>query len=198
MTRRLLASVAALLALGTAPRGPQAAPAAARAVSRPNVLLIAVDDLNHWVSPLRRNRQVRTPNIDRLAARGVTFANAYAAAPICNPSRAALMSGLRPSTTGVYDNGIDWRPVIAPEKTLVTHFRANGYTTAGAGKIYHGGFDRTSEWHEYGTDRRGACKLLNPTDGVGAIKFSPVDCGDDAIPDYSIADFGIAQLRGRH
>src|SRR5262245_33081736 len=69
---------------------------------KPNVLFIAVDDLNHWVGYLGRNQQARTPNIDRLAARGVAFTRAYCAAPVCNPSRAALMSGLRPSTTGVY------------------------------------------------------------------------------------------------
>ena len=165
---------------------------------KPNILFIAVDDLNHWVGHLGRNRQVKTPNIDRLAARGVTFANAYCAAPICNPSRAALLSGMRPSTTGVYDNNVDWRPHVAPERTLITHFRRNGYYTAGAGKIYHGGFDRQEEWDDYGRERRGPCKLLNPTDGVAAIKFSPVDCGDDGISDYSIASYGIEQLERKH
>ena len=166
--------------------------------TRPNVLFIAADDLNHWVGHLGRNKQVRTPNIDRLAARGVTFTRAYTAAPICNPSRAALMSGLRPSTTGVYTNDTDWRPLIPREKTLVTHFRTNGYLTLAAGKIYHGSLDRKEEWDDYGTDRRSPCKLLNKTDGVGAIKFSPVDCGDEAIPDYSIADYGITQLQRKH
>src|SRR5262245_54097902 len=92
-----------------------AAPAQAK---KPNVLFIAVDDLNHWVGHLGRNKQTKTPNIDRLAKKGVTFTRAYCAAPVCNPSRAALMSGLRPSSTGVYDNGQDWKPVIAREKTL--------------------------------------------------------------------------------
>lgn len=165
---------------------------------RPNVLLIAVDDLNHWVKHLGRNKQVRTPNIDRLANRGVTFANAYCAAPICNPSRAALLSGLRPSTTGVYDNGVDWRPVIATDKTLITHFRQHGYQAYGAGKIYHGGFDRREEWDEYERERGGPCQLLNNTEGVGAIKFSPVDCGDEGISDYGIASYGIRQLQRQH
>lgn len=145
-----------------------------------------------------RNKQAITPNIDRLAARGVTFASAHTAAPACNPSRAALMSGLRPSTTGVYDNTVDWRPYIGRDKTLITLFRVNGYTTLGAGKIYHGGFARNDEWDEYGTERQKPCARLNPTDGVGGIKFSPVDCGDDAIADASIADYGIDQLRRRH
>ena len=72
---------------------------------QPNVLFIAIDDLNHWVGHLGRNVQTRTPNIDRLASEGVSFTNAYCTAPACNPSRASLMSGLRPSTTGCYFNG---------------------------------------------------------------------------------------------
>src|SRR5215470_19242916 len=80
--------------------------------AKPNVLFIAVDDLNHWVHYLGRNEQVKTPNLDRIARRGLRFTHAYAAAPVCNPSRAALMSGLLPSTTGVYDNGTDWRKFI--------------------------------------------------------------------------------------
>src|SRR5262245_21571325 len=76
----------------------------AAAASPPNVLFIAVDDLNHWVGHLGRNPQTKTPNIDRLARLGVTFTHAYCAAPVCNPSRAALLSGQRPGATGIYDN----------------------------------------------------------------------------------------------
>src|SRR6187200_1316596 len=102
-----LASVAFALLLITS--------ASARAAdAKPNVLFIAVDDLNHWVGYLGRNKQTKTPNIDRLAAMGVAFTHGYCAAPVCNPSRAALMSGLRPGATGVYDNNNDWRTVIAP------------------------------------------------------------------------------------
>ena len=82
------------------------------AADRPNVLFIAIDDLNHWVGYLGRNKQAITPNIDKLAARGVSFTRSYCAAPVCNPSRAALMSGLRPGQTGVYDNNHDWRKAI--------------------------------------------------------------------------------------
>jgi arylsulfatase A-like enzyme len=82
------------------------------ATPQPNVLFIAVDDLNHWVGYLGRNPQTITPNIDRLAKRGVWFTRSYCAAPVCNPSRAALMSGLRPGSTGVYDNQENFQPVI--------------------------------------------------------------------------------------
>jgi arylsulfatase A-like enzyme len=94
--RGLVPPLAALLAA-------LAAPAVGAEPRHPNVLFIAVDDLNHWVGYLGRNAQTITPNIDRLAARGVRFTRSYCAAPVCNPSRAALMSGLRPSTTGVYE-----------------------------------------------------------------------------------------------
>jgi arylsulfatase A-like enzyme len=164
---------------------------------RPNVLFIAVDDLNHWVRHLDRNRQAITPHIDRLAASGVTFTNAYCAAPVCNASRAALMSGLRPSTTGVYENNIDWRPRIAIDRTLPTHFRKHGYWVAGAGKIYHGGFDRDEEWDEYFRPRRREPQPAGDT-GVEGIRFAPLDAGDDQMNDYHIADFGIEQLGKPH
>src|SRR3954470_9124559 len=105
--RWLLSSVVAAAVVSIAP--------AAGPPKKPNVLFIALDDLNHWVGHLGRNPQTKTPNIDRLAKMGVTFTRAYCAAPVCNPSRAALMSGLRPGQTGVYDNGQPWQPVIAPE-----------------------------------------------------------------------------------
>src|SRR5215510_9285799 len=108
----LVVSLALLSAVMLVKPRPVTVSALGRSAAKPNVLFIAVDDLNHWVRHLGRNKQVITPNIDRLASRGVTFANAYCAAPICNPSRAALLSGLRPSTTGVYNNNIDWRPEI--------------------------------------------------------------------------------------
>jgi arylsulfatase A-like enzyme len=96
--KRLLIVVVVLTAIAAIP---------ARSADRPNVLFVPVDDLNHWVGFLGRNPQVRTPHMDRLAHRGVRFTRAYAAAPICNPSRAAVMSGMRPSTTGVYDQETD-------------------------------------------------------------------------------------------
>ena len=68
---------------------------------RPNVLFIAVDDLNHWVGHLDGHPGTRTPNIDRLASEGVTFSRAYAAAPLSNPSRVSLLTGVMPARSGV-------------------------------------------------------------------------------------------------
>src|SRR5512141_1177247 len=121
----------ALLYLLFLPCSSRAAPSHA---ARPNILFIAVDDLNHWVGYLGRNPQTLTPNIDRLARRGVWFTRSYCAAPVCNPSRAALMSGLRPGSTGVYDNQENFQPAIPPDLTLTTQFRKAGYHVCGAGK----------------------------------------------------------------
>src|SRR6478735_6234283 len=69
--------------------------------SKPNILLIISDDLNDWIGPMKGNPQTKTPNLDKLAARGMVFRNNQCAAPLCNPSRVALLSGMRPSTTGI-------------------------------------------------------------------------------------------------
>src|SRR5262245_22414529 len=90
----------------------------AAAPQKPNVLFIAIDDLRDWVSYGDRVNQAKTPNLDRLAKMGLSFTRAYCAAPVCNPSRAALMSGLRPYTSGVYENNNDWRTAIAMDKPL--------------------------------------------------------------------------------
>lgn len=116
----------------------------------PNVLFLSVDDMNDWVGALGYE-PARTPNIDRLAARGVLFRNAHAASPKCNPSRTAILSGLRPSTTGVYGNGEWWKPNLPDVVMLPRHFKENGYYAAGGGKVFHHtpGFNPPESWHEY-------------------------------------------------
>ena len=89
---------------------------------RPNVLFIAIDDLNDWIGVLGKRPDVKTPNIDRLAARGVLFTRAYSAAPACNPSRTAMLTGVRPSTSGVYHNNQPWRPALKDAVTLPQYF----------------------------------------------------------------------------
>src|ERR1700712_2130836 len=122
---RLASLTLAVVALGLPGAAPAAEPGTA---ARPNVLFIAVDDLRDWVGYLGHNPQTITPNIDKLARRGVYFTRSYCAAPVCNPSRAALMSGLRPWTTGVYENGNDWRTVIPESLPLTTTLRKAGYS----------------------------------------------------------------------
>ncbi len=103
----------------------------------PDVLFIVVDDMNDWISLLDPEAPIKTPNLERLAQRGMLFTRAYCASPACNPSRAATLTGLRPSTTGVYGNKSDWRGAVPDRKTIMQQFMAAGYDVRGAGKIFH-------------------------------------------------------------
>lgn len=104
-----------------------------------NVLFIAVDDLNDWTGFLGGHPQTLTPNMDKLAKQSMVFEKAYCAASVCNPSRAAIMSGLKPSTTGVYQNGD--KPfdlaIFKNSMMLPQYFSKYGYKTYSRGKIYH-------------------------------------------------------------
>lgn len=166
--------------------------------SKPNVLIIALDDLNHWIGYTGRNSQTKTPNIDRLSAKGISFTNSHCEAPVCNATRASLLSGLRPYQTGVYGNGDDWRKVVSPELTLITTFRKAGYETLGSGKIYHGGFDRKSEWDDYLQNEGKAGPEPEGSKGVGGIRFGAVDAQDSDLSDYRIVSYGIDQLGKKH
>jgi len=105
---------------------------------KPNVLFIAVDDMNDWIGSLGGySGKVHTPNFDRLGRMGVTFTNAHSPSTVCNPSRTAIMTGLRPSTTGIYNNGQWWRPALPDVVTMPECFKNNGYRVEGGGKIFH-------------------------------------------------------------
>ena len=162
---------------------------------RPNVLFIAVDDLNHWVSHLGRNSQAKTPNIDRLAAMGTTFTNAHTAVPACEPSRCALMSGRRPWVSGCYKNGHTWRKYQKPGEGLSAQFLKAGYYVSGAGKIYHQMIALEEEWSDY-MDRgplslngRGVAKH----DGYHNNKTFP-NLKDEDIVDWHTVDYCVERL----
>ena len=112
-------------------------------VKKPNVLFIAVDDLNNMIGPIDNFSNIKTPNFDRLAKMGVTFTNAHVQAPLCGPSRASIMTGLRPSKTGIYgmtpDNEIrrEGNPATKDITFLPEYFQQNGYHTMGIGKLFH-------------------------------------------------------------
>ena len=133
MTRcfRRLAGLLVLLAGGAA--AGVAKPAASRPV---NVLLIVVDDLNTSLG-CYGNTAVRSPNIDRLAARGVRFDRTYCQYPLCNPSRVSFLSGRRPESSGVYVLNIPARTAFPDAVMLPQFFRQRGYFSAGAGKVFH-------------------------------------------------------------
>ena len=126
-----------------------------------NILFIAVDDLNDWVGALGGHPQAVTPNMDKLAQRGLLFTNAHCTAPGCNASRTSLLMGLRPSTTGIYQNAHDWRNTSLVDSAvhLPKHFKNSGYETLGAGKLFHAhtffdpkyltGFSDSTAWDDY-------------------------------------------------
>jgi choline-sulfatase len=116
-----------------------------------NVLFIAVDDLNDWIGPLAGHPQAKTPHLDRLAERSVVFTNAHCQAPICNPSRVSLLTGMLPSTTGTYFLAPRIRQWDATKDaiTIPQHFERSGYNSWGVGKIFHGP-DGKNEFAEYG------------------------------------------------
>lgn len=169
----------------------------AHGADKPNVLFIAVDDLNHWVGHLGRNRQTKTPNLDRLAAMGVSFANAHCAAPLCNPSRAALLSGKRPGTSGIYENDQPYEAVLTPQDSLVMRFKEAGYTTMGMGKLWHGGIGWKAQWSLTGPPEK-AKTAATEDRSIGGIRFGIIDGGDETVSDTQIADFGIEQLSKDH
>ena len=109
----------------------------------PNVLMIAVDDLSDYVSILQNHPGIKTPNFDRLAKRSVNFTRAYCAAPICNPSRVAVLTGMAPHETGVYQLGDRMsrsEPALAAV-ALEENFKRHGYDTYLTGKYYHANED---------------------------------------------------------
>lgn len=167
---------------------------------QPNVLFIAVDDLNDWVSPLGGYEGIKTPNLDRLAAGSMTFTRAYCSAPACNPSRASLLTGIRPSTSGVYHNNQPWRRAMPDAVTLPQHFMQAGYTVRGGGKIFHGSYPDPDSWQEYFAQQRdpgpGGKKKARRTEEEHPRPFTwgPLDVDDREMPDAKTADWAVAQL----
>lgn len=168
---------------------------------RPNVLFVAVDDLNDWVGCLAGHPQVKTPHIDRLAQRGTLFTNAHCQAPLCNPSRTSLLTGLRPSTTGVYGllPGVREVPALATRVTLPQHFAAHGYHTFTAGKVFHDGSispaGRAAEfqvWGDAGAVSYPPAKLVNTPAEIRAMDWGVYPDDADAIADSTQADWKIA------
>jgi uncharacterized sulfatase len=200
MRRVILA--AALLAVA-------AWPARAEERPRPNVLFIALDDLNNALGcyghPL-----VKSPNIDRLAARGVRFDRAYCQYPLCNPSRTSLMFGLRPDATGVQDNALNYRTTLPRAASLPQFFRRHGYFAARVGKLFHygvpddignAGMDDAKSWevtiNPWGRDRADQAKVVNFTPQLGlggALSWMIADGGDGEQTDAHVADEAIRLL----
>ena len=134
----LCIALSALLACGT--------PESPKMPEPPNVLFIAVDDLNVALGAYGEYPTAKTPNIDRLASKGIRFDRAYAQDPVCNPSRTSFLSGRRPRSTNVYGNFTEPRHHMGDVVMLPEHFRSHGYFTARVGKIAHGRYEDSVSW----------------------------------------------------
>ncbi len=182
--------------------GRQPPPSDARV--KPNYLFIAIDDLNDWVGCLGGHSQVGTPNIDRLAARGTLFANAHTQAPLCNPSRASLLTGLRPSTTGVYalQPKLRQASTLKSAVTLPQYLQRHGYRTLGAGKVFHDNlsaaelaleFDVWGEVEHY--KNMPARKFVTTPDPIKLMDWGPFPEKDSDHDDWKVADWAIDRLK---
>ncbi|WP_395751690.1 sulfatase-like hydrolase/transferase [Prosthecobacter sp.] len=112
--------------------------------AKPNVVLICVDDLKPLLGCYGDN-VVKSPNIDRLAKRGVMFEKAFCNQAVCSPSRNALLTGLRPQSLGIYELSTNFRKSVPESVTLPQHFKANGYRAEGLGKIFHVGHGNVND-----------------------------------------------------
>ena len=202
LPRVLLLSLLAVVAAG---------PALAAAGSRPNVLFIAVDDMNNDLGGYG-NPQVKSPHLDRLAARGVRFDRAYCQFPLCSPSRSSIMTGLRPDRIRVFDLQYHFRSTVPDVVTLSQLFLNNGYYTARIGKIYHygnpgqigtDGLDDPPSWQERfnpaGIDKTQLePKIINhtPNRGLGSSLsfYSDPDGRDEDHTDGMVATKAIELL----
>ncbi len=191
----------------------------AAAADRPNVLLICVDDLKPLLSCYGDTR-IKTPNIDRLAARGVLFERAFCNQAVCAPSRNALMTGLRPSTIGIYDLATNFRKGVPDATTVAQHFMRAGYRTEAMGKIMHvghGNVEDAASWTvphwkpggggyalpENQAEQRAQVEKAKAAgvakERIGSVaKGPPTECADvpdNAYGDGLIADEAVRRLR---
>jgi iduronate 2-sulfatase len=172
-------------------------------VQPPNVLMICVDDLNDWIGVMEGHPNAITPNIDKLASKGVLFTNAHCQAPICGPSRASIMTGLRPSTTGVYGQIAD-KDIKSASKILnqvvflPEYFKNHGYHTMGKGKIFHDfapeGVFGEAAGREKGFGPKPPKRLKWDKKGT-STNWGAFPETDAEMPDYRTAKWAIEKLQ---
>ena len=171
---------------------------------QPNILFIAIDDMNDWTGFLGGHSETITPNMDKLASKGVNFTNAHTSAPGCSPSRNALLYGVQPFNSGLYpfyEHDIH-EQLMNTYTSLPRLLKENGYQTYGAGKIHHGNLKDAREWTEFLETKEYLQKFK---EGVGYIKknnskysFRPTTNPDEEHIDHQVASFGIEKLNEKH
>jgi iduronate 2-sulfatase len=189
-------------------------PVVAVAADRPNVLFVAVDDLKPAIGSYG-DKHARTPNIDRLAARGLQFDRAYCMQAVCAPSRNALLTGLRPQTLRIYDLGTNFRRSVPDVVTLPQYFKQQGWRTEALGKLFHvghGNHEDSASWsvphfqaksigyalpENRAEVTREEALFANKRAGKlprGAA-FESADVPDNAYSDGKLADEAVLRLR---
>jgi choline-sulfatase len=178
------------------------------AADRPNVLFIVCDDLNNDLGCY--GAKVHSPAVDALAKRAVRFERAYCQYPLCNPSRASFMTGLRPDRTQVFDNAKEVRKQVPGLVTMPQAFRAAGYRAVRIGKLYHygvpkeigtNGLDDAESWdaviNPKGKDKEVEARIhtLTPGQFGGTLSWLAVEGRDEEFTDGIAADAAIAQLQ---
>jgi arylsulfatase A-like enzyme len=181
-----------------------------------NILMIFIDELNTWIEPLAGHPQARTPNLMRLAQMGIVFENAYSPAPQCNPGRTAIMTGLRPSSSGIYENNVCFRdkPDLKERLTLPQFLQKNGYKTLTGGKVFHlpqGKFADPQSWdvmfqQRCGTpapakDKQYAHRLNGKFSSSyynSAIDWAPLEVDASKTEDWKTAQLAGKLLQEKH
>jgi len=174
---------------------------------KPDILFIAIDDMNDWVGVLGGHEQTKTPNIDRLASQGMVFTNAHTVATSCLPSRTAVLTGVSPFKSGVYNQSGDWREVEALQglATLPEFFREAGYRVVGAGKIFHAhtysvegypGLQDNDSWDEFypSFERQLPDELRPPGAPTNGNPFIFNPTGKFPGPDWLFTGFDFSPL----
>ncbi len=173
------------------------------AAAAPNVLFLAIDDLRPALGCYGDPIAV-SPNIDRLAERGVTFERAYCQQAVCSPSRLSMLTGLRPDTIRVWDLKTHFRKAVPDAVTLPQHFKQNGYQTVSIGKIFHGGGEPAKDppsWSEppkYDIAREAELRYALPKNlagkGLKRASTEAADVPDDAYVDGIVCCEALATL----
>ncbi len=167
---------------------------------KPNVLFITLDDLNDWIGCLGGHPDVKTPNLDKLAAQGRLFSNAHCPAPVCYPSRTSLVTGLYPSSSGIYlHRSPAFRTLLPNIKTIPQHFMAHGYYTVCGGKVFHG--QEKQSWHESTPFKR--LPFQNPKySGIEdtykkdvTFDWGAIDLPESQTPAWQLTDWAIQALQ---
>lgn len=188
-----------------------------------HILFIAVDDLNDWIDTMDGSARVQTPNITRLADRGMLFTQAFAPGTSCTPSRTAILTGMSPFNSGLYSHNTDWRadPRLSQLPTLPRYFRDNGYATFGAGKLFHAhtytyagvtGQADTSAWNGYfpsvdrqlpdqivpAAGRYAGSEAAGRGRGTAQFDFAPVVVRDEAMGDGQVVSYISERLADQY